>query len=259
MMEEFLVEYDNHICIVTLNRPKQMNALNFWTILKLQTLVRELSLKAEVRCLIITGAEGKAFSAGADLKERVAMSEIQVREFLDAIRKTFIELENLPMPVIAAINGLALGGGTELALACDIRIASEKAQMGLTEVTLGIIPGAGGTQRLSRIVGKGKAKELIFTGCKVNADEALTLGLVNKVVPAELLMESALEMANSISNNAPIAIRQAKFAINQGAEVELNTGLNIEGKAYELCLPTKDRLEGLKAFKEKRKPIYRGE
>lgn len=253
------VEYRDYTCLITLNRPEQMNSLNFPTLLELQKLVCELRFNPQVRTVVITGAGTKAFSAGADLKERAGMTKLQVKEFLYTIRNTFTELENLPMPVIAAVNGIALGGGTELALACDMRIASENAGMGLTEVTLGVIPGAGGTQRLTRLVGKGKAKELIFTGRRVKAEEALALGLVNQVVLPENLIDTALETADQINQNAPIAVQQAKFAINYGSEVDLNTGLNIETKAYEICLPTKDRLEGLAAFKEKRKPKYKGE
>ncbi|TGV18331.1 enoyl-CoA hydratase, partial [Mesorhizobium sp. M00.F.Ca.ET.186.01.1.1] len=171
----------------------------------------------------------------------------------------FSELEKLQKPVIAALNGLALGGGTELALACDLRIMSEQAQMGLTETSLGIIPGAGGTQRLPRLVGKGIAKELIFTARRIFPAEALAIGLVNRVVPHDQLMNVSMELAAQIASNAPLALAQAKFAIDCGSEVELATGLMMESNAYQLLVPTKDRLEGLAAFAEKRKPIYRGE
>lgn len=258
-MEELLVEYHGYTCVICLQRVEQMNSLNFNMLLELRRTIQDIRNNSEVRALIITGSGGKAFCAGADLKERAIMPPGKVKEYINTIRNTFSEIENLPIPVIAAINGIALGGGTELALACDIRIASRKASMGLTEVTLGIIPGAGGTQRLVRLIGIGKAKELILTGKRVNAEEALALGLVNKVVEPESLIESALKMAEIINYNAPIAVQQAKYAINYGSEVDLNTGLNIETKAYEICLPTKDRLEGLAAFKEKRKPQYKGE
>ena len=161
-------------------------------------------------------------------------------------------------PVIAAVNGVALGGGTELALACDIRVASESATMGLTETRLAIIPGAGGTQRLPRLVGRGKAKELIFTGRRVDAKEALEIGLVNKAVPAERLLDECLEMAGMICEAGPVAIGQAKYAINYGLEVDLHSGLAIESNAYWVTIPTEDRLEGLAAFREKRKPVYKG-
>lgn len=187
------------------------------------------------------------------------MPQEQVQQYIKTIRDTFSELEKLPKPIIAVINGLALGGGTELALACDIRVMSETAQMGLTETALGIIPGAGGTQRLPRLVGKGIAKELIFTARRVKPDEALAIGLVNRVVSPDVLMETALQMAHDISANAPLALAQAKFAIDCGMEVDLASGLQVESNAYQLLVPTKDRLEGLQAFQEKRKPVYRGE
>jgi enoyl-CoA hydratase/carnithine racemase len=161
-------------------------------------------------------------------------------------------------PVIAAVNGIALGGGTELALACDIRIVSESATMGLTETRLAIIPGAGGTQRLPRIVGRGKAKELIFTGRRVDAKEALEIGLANKVAPAGSLIDESLAMAAMICEAGPIAIGQAKYAVNHGLEVDLHSGLAIESNAYWVTIPTEDRLEGLTAFREKRKPVYKG-
>jgi enoyl-CoA hydratase/carnithine racemase len=208
--------------------------------------------------LIITGAGDRAFCAGADLKERLAMSEGEVRRFLSAIRRLFIKIEELPLPVLAAINGVSLGGGTELALACDLRVAVAHATMGLTETRLAIIPGAGGTQRLPRLVGTALAKELIFTGRKLTAQEGLSMGLVNRIFASEELMDGCLELAGEISKGGPIALAQAKFAINKGQDVELQTGLTIEASAYEICIPTEDRIEGLKAFQEKRKPIYKG-
>jgi enoyl-CoA hydratase/carnithine racemase len=187
------------------------------------------------------------------------MDPVQVRKTVTLIRDTINSLELLPQPVIAAVNGVAFGGGTELALACDIRIASETAKLGLTETSLGIIPGAGGTQRLARLVGKGRAKELIFTARRIEANEALEIGLVEYTVPVASLMDKALEIAGQIVRNGPIAVAQAKFAIDKGYDVDINTGLAIEQNAYEVTMPTKDRLEGLQAFKEKRAPIYRGE
>jgi enoyl-CoA hydratase/carnithine racemase len=186
------------------------------------------------------------------------MSEGEVRRFLSAIRRLFIKIEELPLPVLAAINGVSLGGGTELALACDLRVAVAHATMGLTETRLAIIPGAGGTQRLPRLVGTALAKELIFTGRKLTAQEGLSMGLVNRIFASEELMDGCLELAGEISKGGPIALAQAKFAINKGQDVELQTGLTIEASAYEICIPTEDRIEGLKAFQEKRKPIYKG-
>jgi enoyl-CoA hydratase/carnithine racemase len=250
---------EGQIGILTLDRPEVYNCLNLETLQTMRRLIADIALDREIRALIVTGAGDKAFCAGADLKERRTMSEQQVQLFVRTIRDTFSELEKLPKPVIAAINGVALGGGTELALACDLRVLSASAQMGLTETSLGIIPGAGGTQRLPRLIGKGKAKELIFTARRVQPEEALAIGLVNRVVPAEDVMDAAMQLAEEIAANAPIALAQAKYAIDFGLEADLATGLAIESNAYQVLIPTKDRLEGLEAFKEKRKPVYRGE
>jgi len=181
-----------------------------------------------------------------------------VREFIFTIRNLFTFIEYLNKPVIAAVNGIALGGGTELALACDIRIASSIATLGLTETRLAIIPGAGGTQRLPRLIGRGQAKELIFTGRRVEAQEALQIGLVNKVCPPETLLDECRAMAQMICEAGPIAVQQAKYAINYGLEADLHTGLAIESNAYWVTIPTEDRMEGLTAFREKRKPVYKG-
>ncbi|NGQ93699.1 enoyl-CoA hydratase [Brevibacillus sp. SYP-B805] len=245
--------------VLTIERPEVYNCLNLETLFAMRQLIADIALDKEVRVLIVTGAGDKAFCSGADLKERRTMTEQQVQRYIRTIRDTFTELERLPKPVIAAINGLALGGGTELALACDLRVMSDTAEMGLTETALGIIPGAGGTQRLPRLVGKGVAKELIFTARRVPAAEALRIGLVNRVVPDDQVMAAAFELANRMAENAPIALAQAKYAIDFGLEADLATGLAIESNAYQVLIPTKDRLEGLEAFKEKRKPVYRGE
>jgi enoyl-CoA hydratase/carnithine racemase len=254
-----LTEKKNSVLIVTLNRPRYMNALNIETLKEGKKILTDIYFDPDIRVVIITGAGEKAFCAGADLKERETMSEVQVRYYIKTIKDTLVDIENLSKPVICAINGVALGGGTELAMACDIRIASPNASMGLTEVTLGIIPAGGGTQRLPRIVGIAKAKELILTGRRVSAQEALRIGLVNQVALEGKLMENALEMAEDIAKNAPFAVQQAKFAINRGHEIDLSSGLALESKAYEVCIPTKDRVEALKAFKEKRKPEFVGE
>lgn len=255
-----VVEKREAIATLTLNRPDRMNAFNLAALDALRAALDDLYVDRSVRAVIVTGAGEKAFCAGADLKERAGMSPDQVRRFLKQIREALTDLENLPKPVIAAVNGVALGGGTELALACDIRIAAENATMGLTETTLAIIPGGGGTQRLPRLVGKGRAKELIFTGRRVDAAEALAIGLVEDVAPAAELMARAEALARRIvDNTGPIAVAQAKFAINQGLEVDLATGLAIEAKAYEVTIPTRDRTEALAAFGEKRKPQFLGE
>lgn len=254
-----LVKEKDGIMYLTLNRPESMNSFNFELLGALTEQVHSVQFRKDVRVIIITGAGEKAFSAGADLKERATLTDTQVREFIYIIRNLFTFIESLNKPVITAINGIALGGGTELALACDIRIASTHASMGQTETRLAIIPGAGGTQRLPRIVGRGLAKELIFTGRRVDAKEALSIGLVNKICPPDQLMEECMTMASLICETGPIAIEQAKYAINRGIETDIHTGLAIESNAYWLTIPTKDRLEGLAAFREKRKPVYKGE
>jgi enoyl-CoA hydratase/carnithine racemase len=254
-----LTEKREQILIVTINRPERMNALDRPTLKEGAKLIKELHYDKEIRVVIVTGAGEKAFCAGADLKEREDMTMSEVRQYIRAIRDTFTDIENLPMPVICAINGVALGGGLELALACDIRIASPNAKLGLTEVTLGIIPGGGGTQRLPRLVGRGQAKEMLLLGLRLTAEEALNIGLINHIAPEGKLMDMALEMAEKIVNNPPIAVQQAKIAINQGLEVELAQGLEIESEAYEVCIPTKDRIEALAAINDKRKPVFKGE
>jgi methylglutaconyl-CoA hydratase len=250
---------DNGVVMITLNRPEAANALSVQMLEELYDAILTCKYDRSVRCIVITGAGDKAFCAGADLKERAGMDQVQVRKTVSLIRENINSLELLPQPIIAAVNGVAFGGGTELALACDFRIASETAKLGLTETSLGIIPGAGGTQRLPRLVGKGRAKELIFTARRIDAKEALEIGLVEYSVPSENLLEKALEIAGQIVRNGPIAVAQAKFAIDKGFDVDLNTGLAIEQNAYEVTIPTKDRLEGLQAFKEKRSPNYIGE
>jgi len=254
-----LKDEQDGVVTLTLNRPQVMNSFNFDLLRTLKTEIDGIRFQPEIRVVIITGAGEKAFCAGADLKERVTLTPLQVKEFIFTIRDLFSSIENLNKPVIAAVNGVALGGGTELALACDIRIAAATASMGLTETRLAIIPGAGGTQRLPRLVGRGKAKELIFTGRRVPAEDALAIGLVNQVTASDQLLATCRAMAAEICQTGPIAIEQAKYAINHGLETDLHTGLAIESNAYWVTIPTKDRLEGLAAFREKRKPVYRGE
>jgi len=253
-----LVEEKDNVVILTLNRPEVMNSFNFSLLHALKDQIEAIRFKPEIRVVIITGAGEKAFCAGADLKERATLSDLQVKEFIFTIRNLFTSIEYLNKPVIAAVNGIALGGGTELALASDIRIASMNASMGLTETRLAIIPGAGGTQRLPRLVGRGKAKELIFTGQRVDAEEALRIGLVNKICEKDTLLEECMKMAAMICETGPVAIEQAKYAINFGLETDLHTGLGIESNAYWVTIPTEDRLEGIAAFREKRKPVYKG-
>ena len=253
-----LVEENAGVVTLTLNRPNVMNSLNFPMLHALRDEIESFRFRTDVRVVIITGSGEKAFCAGADLKERATLAPVKVKEYIFTIRNLFTSIEQLNKAVIVAVNGIALGGGTELALAGDIRIASNTAIMGLTETRLAIIPGAGGTQRLPRLVGKGKAKELIFTGGRVNAREALDMGLVNKICEPQDLIEECNKMAAMICETGPIAIEQAKYAINHGFETDIHTGLAIESNAYWVCIPTEDRLEGLAAFKEKRKPVYKG-
>ena len=254
-----LVEESAGIATLTLNRPDVMNSLNFDLLRTLRDQIESFRFRRDLRVIIITGSGEKAFCSGADLKERATLSPDQVREYIYTIRNLFTSIEELNKPVIAAVNGIALGGGTELALASDIRIAAMNASMGLTETRLAIIPGAGGTQRLPRLIGKGKAKELIFTGRRGDAREALDIGLVNQICEPQDLLEACQKMAAMICETGPVAIEQAKYAINYGLETDIHTGLAIESNAYWVCIPTEDRLEGLAAFKEKRKPVYKGQ
>lgn len=256
---------DDNILILTLNRPDAMNCFNFDLLAVLADIIKECNFDMDLRCIIITGAKAGddpkkwSFSTGADLKERRTLTQDQVRRFIFTIRNTFTAVEQVRVPVIAAINGFAFGGGTELALACDIRIASSNVLMGLTETSLAIIPGAGGTQRLPRIIGVAKAKELIYTARRFNAQTALDIGLVSKVAEPDKLLDVALELAREIAKNGPIGVAQAKFALNYGSEASLGVALPLESKAYEVTIPTKDRLEALAAFAEKRKPVFKGE
>lgn len=251
-------EIEKGIGLITLNRPEAANAMSIQLLTDLNECLDEVFKNREIRVVLITGSGDKAFCAGADLKERKNMNEQQVRETVRLIGSTVNRVEALPQPVIAVLNGVAFGGGLELALACDLRIASSEAKMGLTEVSLGIIPGAGGTQRLPRLIGLGKAKELIYTARRITASEALEINLINEVVEKEDLLKRATELAREIAKNAPLSLIQAKIAINKGIEVDLTTGLKIEELAYNELLYTEDRMEGLVAFQEKRQPQYVG-
>lgn len=244
--------------MVTINRPDALNAFNYETLTELQDSIEKLRTNPEVRIVIFTGSGEKAFSVGADLKERKTLSDVEVRRNIYKIGEVFSLIDQLPQPTIAAINGFAFGGGMELALSCDFRIAVSSAKMGLTETSLAIIPGAGGTQRLPRLIGQAKALELILTAKRLSAEEALNYGLVTKVVNAENLMDTCFELADQMLANGPLALQQAKFAVKQGMNVDLQTGLQIERKAYEVIIPTEDRIEALQAFSEKRKPEFKG-
>jgi len=253
------VEIAEGIATVTLNRLEAHNALSVEMLEQFIDALYALKFDPETRVIVVTGAGEKAFCAGADLIQRGQMDMPQTRQHINLIRTAVNELEAMPQPTIAAVNGVAFGGGTELTLAADLRVASVNAKFGLTETALAIIPGAGGTQRLPRLIGVAKAKELILTARRIGAEEAEQIGLVNCVTAAEDLLAKAYELAREITKNGPMAVRQAKLAINKGVEVDLATGLSIEQNAYEVILPSQDRLEGLKAFKEKRPPVYKGE
>ncbi|MEA2110239.1 MAG: enoyl-CoA hydratase-related protein [Pseudomonadota bacterium] len=259
MSELILTENRDGVLLLTLNRPQSMNSLNRELLASLAEEVKAIAFDPAVRVVVITGAGEKAFCSGADLRERATMTPVEVKQYIFNIRNTFTMVENLPKPVIAAVNGFAFGGGTELAMASDIRIVSPTAIMGLTETSLGIIPGAGGTQRLARLVGKGKAKELVFLAQRLKATEAMEIGLVNRVAAEGKLLDEAMEMAARIKQNAPVALEMAKYAINYGSEIDLGSGLALESNCYAVTIPTKDRQEGLLAFREKRKPVYTGE
>lgn len=248
---------DDRIAIVTLNRPEAANAMSIQLLDDLNGVIDKLRQDKRVVCTIITGSGDNAFCAGADLKERQGMSDEQVIDAVQYIGDTVTRIEHLPMPVIAALNGATFGGGLELALACDLRIARQHVKLGLTETSLAIIPGAGGTQRLPRLIGIGEAKRLIYTAARLTAEEALHIGLIEHVCEHDVLDE-ALKLANLIGTNGPIALRQAKTAINHGLQTDLNTGLVIEHLAYKETISTEDRLEGLQAFQEKRQPKYKG-
>ncbi|MEN2464454.1 enoyl-CoA hydratase [Ornithinibacillus sp. JPR2-1] len=249
---------NSHVAVITLNRPQAANAMSKALLDELNQVIQKVNHDPNIYCAVLTGSGVKAFCAGADLKERRGMTDDQVIAAVRYIGKTVSEVEAMKVPVIAALNGIAFGGGLELALCCDIRIAADYVKLGLTETSLAIIPGAGGTQRLPRLIGIGRAKQLIYTAKPITAQEAFSIGLVEQVVSNEELHDAAIQMALDIAKNGPIALRQAKIAINQGSQVNLATALEIEHLCYKETIPTNDRLEGLEAFREKRSPLYQG-
>jgi len=256
--ETILLEQEGPIGILKLNRPQALNALNSRVISEMISALDEVEKGILPKVLIITGAGEKAFVAGTDITEMEKLSSFEARQFANDARKAIDKVAGLDRPVIAAINGFALGGGCELAMACDIRIASEISRFGQTEILLGIIPGGGGTQRLARLVGTGKAKELIFTGNLIDAAEALRLGLLNHVCTADKLEETVMTMAGRIARQSPLALKWAKKVINAGQEVGLSRGLDYEALAECLLFTSQDREEGMKAFFEKRDPQFKG-
>ncbi|CAL5220656.1 g2701 [Coccomyxa viridis] len=257
-MEPLEQEYEG-IFQINLTRPEARNAIGRQLLRELVEALTMVRRERATRCLILRSSVPNAFCAGADLKERAGMTQQETSEFVSELRQAFSSVQALPMPTVAIVNGFALGGGAELALACDFRICGPAAMFAFPEVRLGIIPGAGGTQLLPRLVGRTKAKELIFTGRRVDAQEAFQIGLADYVVQQEDEADSrGLQLARDIAQGAPIALRMAKAAINQGMDVDLQTAYALEHSYYSQVIPTQDRLEGLRAFKEKREPVFQG-
>jgi enoyl-CoA hydratase len=247
-----LYEKKEHVAVITINRPEALNAINYDVLAKLSEAVEAAATDDDVYVLILTGT-GKAFVAGADISQMKDFSPIEAKRFAEYANAIFSRLESLPKPSIAAVNGYALGGGCELAMACDIRIAGARAKFGQPEVGLGITPGFGGTQRLPRLVGSSKAKELILTAENIGAEEALKIGLVSRVAPDEELMSAAFELAGKIAKNAQIAVRQSKEAINRGLQCALATGLSYEAQAFSVCFSTEDQKDAMNSFVSKSK------
>ncbi len=252
MYNNLLFEVNDGIAVVTLNRPKALNALNSETISELDSVFTEVSGRKDIKILILTGSGEKAFVAGADIAEMSKFTAAEGREMAVKAHRALATLESMPQVVIAAINGYALGGGCELSMACDIRIAADSAKFGQPEVNLGIIPGFGGTQRLTRLVGRGRAMELIFTTDMIDAAEAYRIGLVNKIVPKAELMDSCMQMAKKIMSKGMYGVSLAKSAINFGADIDMQAATRMEADLFGFCFSTDDQKEGMKAFLEKR-------
>jgi len=246
------------VATVTINRPKALNALNYDTLKEMLDCFGEIGTSRDIHAVIITGSGEKAFVAGADISFMGELEPIEARQFAKLGHEIMDVIERLPQPVIAAVNGFALGGGCELALACDIRLASENAKFGQPEVNLGVLPGFGGTQRLPRLVGKGHANELLFSGKMINAEEACRIGLINRVIPQEKLLEECIALAEMIVAKAPVAVRLCKEAVNNGLEIDLARGCGYEADLFGICFASKDQKEGMKAFLEKRAPQFVG-
>lgn len=255
--QTLLYEKKDGIGIVTLNRPDKLNALNSTVYKELYDVFTAIEDDPEVRVVILTGAGERAFAAGSDVAEMQNMNTLDIQKFMAVIRKASDQIYNLTKPTIAAIHGYALGGGCELAMCCDLRICSEKARFGQPEINLGLIPGASGTQRLPRLIGAAKAKEMIFMGDPIDAATALNLGLVNKVVPPEKLMEEAMAWAARMASKSGPVLAMAKAAINHGLDTDIDSGLDMEAKCDALCFATYDRKEGMDAFLEKRKAVFK--
>jgi enoyl-CoA hydratase len=256
--KNILLSFEGEIGILTINRPKALNALNIETLKEIQRGIQEVKDHPEIKVLILTGTGEKSFVAGADILEMKGMNSIEALNFSKFGNLTLKMIQDLDRPVIAAVNGFALGGGTEIAIACDFIYASENAKFGLPEVTLGIFPGFGGTQRLPRLIGKGKAKELILTGKMISAQEAFQMGIVNRVFPQASLMEEAKKVAAQIAGNGVIGVRLAKMVMDAGFNMDLAEACVLESHAFGIGFATEDQKEGMTAFVEKRKPNYKG-
>lgn len=256
--ENILLEMDSAIAMISFNRPKALNALNNALLDELDVALDQVAANDEIRVLILTGTGEKSFVAGADISELTQMDALTAKYFSKKGQKIFSKIEALPIPAIAAVNGFALGGGTEVALACDFIYASEKALFGQPEINLGLIPGFGGTQRLSRVVGKNRAKEMIFTGGNISADKALEYGMVNQVCPHESLMDEVKKTAKKIAAKGCVSLRAAKETIQAGLDCDLETGCLIENDAFAISFASADAKEGTSAFLEKRKPEFKG-
>lgn len=258
MPDAVRVEMEDRLAIVTIHRPEAMNALNTTVLRELSMAIEHLSMAQAVGAIILTGAGDRAFAAGADIKEMVGLSALEMRAFSEAGRRLGDAIAECSKPILAAINGYALGGGCELALACDIRIASEQAKIGQPEVNIGIIPGFGGSQRLPRLVGMGWASEMIYTGEAIDAPTAERIGLVNRIVPPDRLLEEAKALAGKILGKSPAAIALAKACLRSSMEMPLSAGLDFETSAFGVSGSTKDKEEGMRAFLEKRTPTWTG-
>ena len=257
-LENIIWETRDQIAIITLNRPKVLNALNSKTIAELDQLIMRVERDSKLMAAIITGSGNRAFSSGADAGEILDLIHAESPSLARRGQTVFTRLESIEKPVVAAINGFALGGGCELALACTFRVAAETAKFGFPEVKRGIIPGYGGTQRLPRLIGKGRALEMILTGRMMAAWEAYQIGLVNKVVPEAELMEASIQLVGEVIQNAPIAIRMALQSVNQGINMDIERGLAYEANLFGICFTTEDKQEGIRAFREKRPPQFKG-
>ncbi|MGA2308865.1 MAG: enoyl-CoA hydratase-related protein [Candidatus Bathyarchaeia archaeon] len=253
-----IYEKSEGIATITLNRPEALNAFSKEVVEEILQALEDVKNDENVRVVVLTGAGEKAFSAGADIKAMAGMTALKARELSLMGEKLCLALENLEKPVIAALNGYALGGGLEVAMSCDLRVASENARMGQTEINIGLIPGWGGTQRLTRLIGRAKAKELVFTGRMIDAKTAEQLGIINMVAPADKFKETVRQFALELASKAPVAVRVAKALINKGADIGLDSALALEREGFGVVASTEDLKEGVSAFTEKRKPVFKG-